>query len=162
MRQNERASLEKRIDIISALMIAFMTIVPSASGKQECVSLRIERNGKLAPAPQTVTLRKTSGGMTTVVPAENGCFQLPLKLEQAKSFDVVFQVNGETIHLRGIRPLDFAGLWRVVLEDTAFKGEFASITQNAPARAICVVIFPSWGDGTSMAQTGCRGAVKKH
>jgi len=40
MRQNERALLEKRIDIISALMIAFMTIVPSASGKQECVSLR--------------------------------------------------------------------------------------------------------------------------
>jgi hypothetical protein len=163
MRRSTRGIQIKRSVVIAGLTIVFLLVAPSSWGKQKCTHIRIELNGAAVPAPPNISLLETKGGTPIVVPVENGCFQLPEKLQHSESIDVIFQVGGDTIHLTGYRPPDFAVGWKIMLSDSAegpfvsFKGAF----KNAPAKGVCVVEFEPGGDGTTTVQIGCRSAKKK-
>ena len=160
MRLSARVIQMKHFGVIAGLMMAFSLVAPTSWGEQKCTHIRVELNGTAVSAPRNMTLLKTSGGTPIVVRVEDECFQLPEKLRHSESIDVIFQVGGDSIHITGRRPSDFAVGWNVVLKDNATEGPFAA-SKNVPAREICVVEFEPGGDGTAIVQTGCRSAKKK-
>jgi hypothetical protein len=159
MRLRGRVAGMKHYGVVAGVMVVFSLVAPSSWGEQKCTHITIELNGAAVAAPQKITLLKTRGGTPIVVRVEDGCFQLPEKLWHSKSIDVIFQVDGDDIHLTGIRPSDFAVGWKLTLSDTAV-GPFAGF-KGVPAREICVLESDQGGDGTAEAQTGCRSAKKK-
>jgi hypothetical protein len=75
------------------------------------------------------------------------CFQLPSQLQKAKGIDMIFEANGEKVHISGLLPSRFAEAWTIILD-------------GPPSSGICTVKFDPGGDGTSLAQTGCRTPIK--
>jgi len=164
MRLSARVIQMKHYGVIAGVVMLFSLVAPGSCAEQKCTHIRVELNGAAVPAPRTMTLLRTRGGTPTVVRVEDGCFRLPEKLRHSKSIDVTFQVEGDTIHLIGYRPPDFAVGWKLILSDTA-DGPFAAFKaafKNAPAKEVCVVEFEPGGDGTSIVQTGCRSANKEN
>jgi hypothetical protein len=145
---------------LSLISLATLTGgVSRALAAQECTHIRVEVNGKGIPVPRIVTLVKSQGGTPTTVAVNDSCFRLPKQLVEATAIDVIFQANGENIHLVGVERVRFAEAWTVVLNETASKELLSSL--HGAAKEICIVNFdPGDGDGTSMAQAGCRSPVK--
>lgn len=139
-----------------------LSLAASASwGAQKCTPIQIELNGATVATPREVSLLVTRGEAPVVVPVIDGCFRLPERLRHAKSIDVIFQVEGNRVHLREMEPSAFAVGWRVMLRDSATTGPFAAYKyKNVPARELCVVEFETEGDGTAEVQTGCRTVLK--
>jgi hypothetical protein len=147
---------------VSLYLIAFMALtcfVPCIFASESCTHIRIELNGNIIPNPTTITLIGSRGKRPVIVSVNDGCFRLPKKLVKKTPIEVKFQTNGENIDLIGIEKIRFEEAWTVILKDTA-SHELLKDLETTNAKGICIVDFdPSVGEGTSMAQAGCRTPV---
>ena len=134
-------------EFMACVAFVLACLLPVSMGAQVCTQFRIEADGKAVPPPVTITLIKTRHGVPVSVPVKSGCFQLPHRLQKAKSIDVIFEANGEKVHISGLLPSRFDEAWRIVLD-------------GPPSSGICTVKFDPGGDGTSLEQTGCRNPIK--
>lgn len=148
----------RMIRVMAMLIVAFWVATSSSLGAQKCTYIRVEVNGARVSPPREIALLWTKGGLPITVPVEEGCFRLPEKLQNAKSIDVVFQIGGDRIHLRGMQPSAFGIGWNLMLSDKA-TGSFAALKGVSP-REICVLEFHPEGDGTGLIQSRCRTTVR--
>ena len=152
------AMLVKWFSLCLMAIAVLANAAPRVFAAQGCTHIRVEVNGKSIPSPATVALLKSRGGTPVVVAVSDGCFRLPKQLAKAISIDLIFQANGENVHLIGIDTARFSEVWTVELNDAASDELLATL--RATAKEICIVDFDPGGDGTGVAQAGCRTPVK--
>jgi len=159
MKTNSSTRTARRVSSYAIVFTALIYLAPCIFAAEGCTHIRVELNGMIIPNPAIITLIGSRGGTPVIVSVNDGCFRLPKKLIKKSPFEVKFQTNGENVDLIGIEKIRFEEAWTIVLNDTASE-ELLKDLHAANAKEICIVDFnPGVGDGTSLAQAGCRSTV---
>ena len=148
----------RRVMFCSLLVVAYAGI-PSvlaqnnARQKTQCLSIRVQLNGKPIDGPQLITLR--TKGQESTASLEGGCFQVAPELTSQTIVDILFAVPGNRIYLPAISGSFLTVPWDVELEDKRF-GRLKHLPAHARAREACSVVFHGGEPERGVIVTGCR------